>query len=48
MWSCTAVLLLLFVVRFCALRAQKRTSVKMEGALLPFVLSLSKGRQSGV
>jgi hypothetical protein len=27
MWSCTAVLYLLFVVRFFALRAKKRTTV---------------------
>jgi hypothetical protein len=47
-----AVLLLLFVVRFGALRAKKRTTDKMEGTLLPYILSRgalwAKGRQSGV
>jgi len=50
MWSRTAVLYFLFVVRFFARRAKKRTTDEdeMGGTMLPFVLSLTKGRQSGV
>jgi len=48
MWSFAAVLYLLFVVRFFALRAKKRTTDAMGSTMLPNILSLSKGRQSGV
>src|SRR6266511_6487579 len=46
--SFAAVLHLLFVFRFCARRAQKRNTDKTESTMLPFVLSLSKGRLRGV
>ena len=46
MWSFTAVLYLLLVVRFFALRAKKRTTAEMGGTMLPSILSLTKGRQS--
>jgi len=46
MWSFTAVLYLLLVVRFFALRAKKRTTAEMGSTMLPSILSLSKGRQS--
>src|SRR6266545_6120040 len=48
MSSFAAVRYLLFVFRFCALRAQKRNTDTMARAMLPFVLSLSKGRLKDV
>src|SRR6266511_3823686 len=42
-----AVLYLLFVVRFFARRAKKRTTAEMGSTILPFVLSVSKGRRAG-
>jgi hypothetical protein len=46
--SGTAVRYLLLCFGFCALRAKKRTTDKMRSTMLPFVLSLSKGRLKGV
>src|SRR6266498_3785053 len=48
MSSFAAVRYLLFVFRFCALRAQKRNTDTMASTMLPYILSLTKGRLKDV